>query len=399
MFGCSGKSSAGTVAKAEECGVLVISWNFPPKQGGMEDLISNLCKHLRRSRPLFAIAPHADSINEEGWVFRAPKGGLPTFAIYALYKGYSLLRSFREVHVILAGSAMVAPLALILARLFGKKAVVLVHGLDLIYPNGLYQITCVRWIKYCDQVIANSEHTASLARERKVRESCLQVIPPGVDLALFDPSGFRDAKAGLGLKDHKVILFVGRLARRKGVAEFVQNCLPQIIAEIPEVVFLIVGGNPKDSLAHRDDVQSEIEARVREANLSSHVRLLGWMTDEKLTEIYKATDLLVMPVLPLKDDVEGFGIVILEAAAAGIPTVATRVGGIPDAVEEGKSGILVEPGDYAEMSRAIVSLLRDDSTRGALGRYAQRRVSERFNWSSLVARYETVFDEVTGPHE
>jgi phosphatidylinositol alpha-1,6-mannosyltransferase len=362
----------------------------------MEDLIANICKHLRVTHPLYAITPYADvgGVPEE-WVFRSSRPGLIPFSFYALYQGCRLLRRWREAQVILAGSAMVAPLALLLARLFGRKAIVLVHGLDLIYPSGWYQAFCVRWVKHCDRVIANSDHTASLAKKKKVGRLSLHVIPPGVDCDLFNPKSFPNAKAEWGLKDRKIILFVGRLARRKGVAEFVQNCIPEIIAEVPEAMLLIVGGNPKDSLAHRDDVEGEIEARVRDVNLSSHVRQLGWMADEKLKEIYKAADLLVMPALSMKGDVEGFGIVILEAAAAGIPTVATRVGGIPDAVEEGKSGILVEPGDYAGMTEAIVSLLRDDPARNALGRYAQKRAFGSYSWKVIIAKHEEILYDLT----
>ena len=78
-----------------------------------------------------------------------------------------------------------------------------------------------------------------------------------------------------------------------------------------------------------------------------------------MTKLYQISDVVVLPVLDVEDDVEGFGIVALEAAASGKPVVATRVGGIPDAVEDDKSGILVAPGDYTGLSRAITALLRD----------------------------------------
>jgi glycosyltransferase involved in cell wall biosynthesis len=101
-----------------------------------------------------------------------------------------------------------------------------------------------------------------------------------------------------------------------------------------------------------------------------------------------------LPVLDLNDDVEGFGIVALEAAAAGKPVVATRVGGIPDAVEDGKSGILVAAGDYTGLSRAISALLRDSAFRVALGEFGRCRVREKFSWSAIGRRYEKLMSEI-----
>jgi phosphatidylinositol alpha-1,6-mannosyltransferase len=195
----------------------------------------------------------------------------------------------------------------------------------------------------------------------------------------------------LGLEGRKVLLYVGRLTRRKGVKEFIEKSLPRIVVEVPEACFVVVGENPTESLIHHGDMMGDLQAFVREVGLQNHVRLLGWLSDEDLAKIYQACDLVVLPVLPLRDDVEGFGIVLLEAAAAGKPCVATRVGGIPDALEDGKSGILLDPGNYKLMSQTIVRLLGDDRSRIDLGEYARKRVREEFAWDQIVMKYEEMF--------
>jgi phosphatidylinositol alpha-1,6-mannosyltransferase len=101
----------------------------------------------------------------------------------------------------------------------------------------------------------------------------------------------------------------------------------------------------------------------------------------------------------MKDDVEGFGIVALEAAAAGKPVVATSAGGVPDAVENGKSGILVAPEDYEVMSRGIIQLLSRSELKLSLGEYARSRVRQEFSWSSTIKRYEKTFCQITLEHE
>lgn len=358
--------------------------------------MAGLCNELGKNHPLYVITSYASSDASSGdWILRPRRPGLLAFFLHALSRGSLLLRRNPDIRVILGGSAMVTPLVLILARCFRRKAIVNVHGLDLIYPGMFYQALCARWIKHCDAVIANSHFTASLASSKKARESSIHVIPPGVNCDTHGSSQGSQVKKELSLEGRKVLLYVGRLARRKGIGEFIQHCLPNIVAQVPEVMLLIVGGNPSESLVHRDDLSSELQALVQDMRLQNHVRLTGRLSDTDLARVYQAADLLVMPVLPLKDDVEGFGIVLLEAAAAGKPAVATSVGGIPDAVENGKSGILVQAGDYENMSQAIVSLLRDAETRSALGEYARRRVAKRFGWESIIQMYEEVLNSLT----
>jgi glycosyltransferase involved in cell wall biosynthesis len=198
------------------------------------------------------------------------------------------------------------------------------------------------------------------------------------------------------LEKRKTLLFVGRLAKRKGIKEFIEKSLVTIVGQIPEVCFVIVGANPVESLSHRDDVMSDIKTVIAELRLQDHVRLLGAVSDEQLINLYQMCDIVVLPALAAKDDVEGFGIVLLEAAAAAKPTVATRVGGISDAVEDGKSGILVEPGDYDGISQSIIALLTNDETKSHLGEYAQARARQEFGWQPIVEKYEALLHTLTG---
>ncbi len=244
-------------------------------------------------------------------------------------------------------------------------------------------------------VIANSRYTATLAKQKGVSTDSISVIPPGLDAAAFVRSEAAGTKKRLGLEGKKVLLCVGRLARRKGVKEFVETCLPKIILKVPDACLVIVGENPTESLIHHDDLKAQIEARVRDLGLARYVRFLGRLDDQELTEIYQAADLLVLPVLPMKDDVEGFGIVLLEAAAAGKPVVATRVGGIPDAVEDGQSGLLMNPGDYESLSVTVVRLLGNDRARREMGECGRARAQEKFRWEEVVKSYGEVFRLLT----
>jgi phosphatidyl-myo-inositol dimannoside synthase len=372
--------------------ILVITWNYPPRRGGIEYLVSNLCMDLRKRHSVVVVTSHASPVPDEEDIFRTPFPGLIPFALYALWRGAMILLRNRKIEVIFGGSVMVTPLVLILARLFGGKAVIQAHGLDLVYPNKLYQLSCVRWLKYCERVIANSTYTALLAKEKGTRNTLVSVIPPGVQPGRFQSTDVADAsKRKFGLDGKRIILFVGRLAKRKGVKEFIQYSLGRIAKEIPDACFVVVGDNPVEALTYRDDTIGEIAAVISAKGLLSHVRLLGGLPDEDVVGLYQTCNVVVLPALQDDNDVEGFGIVLVEAAAAGKPVVATRVGGIPDAVEDGKTGLLTEPGDYERLSDAVISLLNDGQTKRVMGEAAIRRVQDKFCWPKIAAQYEVEF--------
>jgi phosphatidyl-myo-inositol dimannoside synthase len=374
--------------------ILIITWNYPPRRGGIEYLVSNLCAGLRQKHSVQVITAHARSGYQfEEHVFRAPLPGLIPFSLYALWRGAILLLRSPGISVIFGGSVMVAPLALILARLFRRKAVVQAHGLDVIYASRVYQAVSVRWLRFCNRIVANSRYTASLVVQKGVQQKLISVIPPGVLTESFvKPTRIDAIQQTLELKGKKNILFVGRLAKRKGVKEFIEQSFVRIVREIPNACFVIVGNNPSDSLTHRADVATEIHAAVSNLGLQDHVRLAGSLGDDDIISLYHLSDVVVLPALACAADVEGFGIVLLEAAAAGKPVVATRVGGIPDAVEDGKSGILVDPEDYQRLTQTLISLLLDAKARAVMGAYAQSRVREPFSWDRIVRQYETTLE-------
>lgn len=360
--------------------------------------MGSLCGELRKTQVVHIITPHVpDAADEEG-VYRAPWHGLLAFAVYGVWRGAMILARERQIPVVFGGSALVTPLVLILARLFRRRAVVLTHGLDVIHQNCFYQSLCVRWLKFCDKVVANSNYTAALVKSKGIAQTRLAVISPGVDVERFSSSTDVIAtKRYWNIEGKRIILFVGRLAKRKGIKEFIEKSLVEIVREIPETVFLIVGENPTEALAHRGDVLGEIKLAGARLGLSGQVRTLGALNDDEIVKLYHACDVVVLPALDVQGDVEGFGIIALEAAAAGKPVVATRVGGIPDAVDGGKSGILVEPGDYESLTRIVTALLMNIETCASLGQYGRYRAKQIFSWHCVVGSYKGLLADLRSP--
>ena len=391
---CSAPALGATI----QMDLLVITWNYPPRRGGIENLLENLCGGLREKHRVFIVTSFSSvPYPAEPDTFRAPLAGLIPFAFYALWRGALVLACNRKIRIVFGGSALVTPLVLLLGRLSGRQAVVLTHGLDVIHRKFFYQLLCVCCLKFCDHVVANSNHTAALARSKAVAQKRITVIPPGVRPERFcNPTDVVAIRRRWNIEGNKIILFVGRLAKRKGIKEFIESSLIDIVRKVPETVFLIVGDNPAESLAHRDDVVGEINKAISRLGLVEHVRMLGALDDDDVIQLYHACDVVVLPVLDTKDDVEGFGIVALEAAAAGKPVIATRVGGIPDAIQDGKNGILVESGNYQVMSEALVRLLVDPIAHIGMAQSGRLWTRNRFAWTEIAKKYEWMFETTLG---
>ena len=207
-----------------------------------------------------------------------------------------------------------------------------------------------------DLVIANSQNTRNIAVEKGCEANRVSVLNPGSTIP--PESLLRDAasnRAKLGLQDRKIVLFVGRMVKRKGLAEFLEKSWPRVIARQPSAVLLVVGDSPDNALLH-DPEDAKGLMDVLERRGKDTVRFLGAVEDDVLWSCYVAADVLVFPLIRVKGDVEGFGMVAIEAAACGTPTVAFPVGGVVDAVADGLSGTLVSEGDYEAFADAVVSI-------------------------------------------
>jgi phosphatidylinositol alpha-1,6-mannosyltransferase len=284
--------------------------------------------------------------------------------------------------MILAGSGLVAPIAWIAARCCGSSAVVYVHGLDLIVESFIYRVFWLPFIRRMDGVFVNSQNTKRIAISLGVPLQRLMVLNPGTDLPAFDAQARTRFRAANGLGDAAVLLSVGRLTPRKGMREFVLDALPELISTVPGLLLVIIGEDATDGLNYTggSERQRIVEAAVARG-VGASVRFLPRCTDAQLSEAYFGADLHVFPIRESAGDVEGFGMVAVEAAAHGLPTVGFRCGGVPDAVLEGVTGQLVAPTDYAALVDAIcrwLALARQSNVRENC-----RHAAARWSWAAF----------------
>jgi phosphatidylinositol alpha-1,6-mannosyltransferase len=377
--------------------ILLVTNNYPPKIGGMENMLYQLVSHWQKEHSIIVLGPYGTGHDSDSaaTVFRPKIKGLLWFFAAALKNSLAKLKG-ETFDIVLAGSALVLPLATILGRMFKAPMVTQVHGLDLTYPNKIYQMVVKRLLPFSILVVANSANTARIAIELGLPEKNITVVNPGLDFAEFAALPDRQtAKARHEFQGKKVILSAGRLAPRKGIPEFIERVLPGLLESHPDLLFVVAGDNPTDSLAHKEDVLSRIHEATRRIKGGEHVRTLGRVPRKKLLELYAAADVFVLPAIETSDDVEGFGIVLIEAGAARCPVVSTRHGGIPDAVVDGGTGVLVSPGDWKAMAEALSHLLTAPEFGAAMGEEGRKRAEHQHDWSVVGRKYIQVVSHLS----
>ncbi|MFV0279097.1 MAG: glycosyltransferase family 4 protein [Parahaliea sp.] len=339
--------------------ILLVTSNLPPLVGGMERMMLEVAEGLSKHADLWVIGPRGCSKHLPSAVqVREISHSLGGFVSQSLLRGASLCRRQR-FDIILGGSGLTGPCLLALQRLYRTPTAIFLHGLDLVADNWIYQSLFVPTICRANLVFANSRNTARLAICRGVAERCITVINPGCsppDNSAHDRIiKFRQQH---GIADGPLMLFVGRMTKRKGLSHFIAKGLPSILQKLPTSSLLVVGDTPDHAFKQSDEKQAVMQniERLSPAH-RERVQFLGQLEDDELNTAYAMADVHIFPVLEIPGDVEGFGMVVIEAASYGTPTVAFDAGGVADAIGE-TAGVLVPPNNYHAMTESIVSILQ-----------------------------------------
>lgn len=343
--------------------ILLVTRNLPPLVGGMERLNWHIGDELSKYAEVWIIGPKGASaqIPPRVKITEVPLRPLWLFLLASAWQALCVAHKWQP-HTVLAGSGLTAPAALAAARTTDARAGVYLHGLDAAVRHPIYRAIWNPSIRRMDTVIANSRPTAELASNLGVQASDIHIVHPGVQIPTSPQSAdaLQNFREHFGLGQGRLLLSIGRLTTRKGLREFVQHALPGIINNAPDVTLVVIGDAPTDSLHADIQTRSSIQTTADAAGIGQHVRFLGVITDpSELACAYESATLHVFPVRNIPADPEGFGMVAIEAAAHGLPTVAFATGGVVDAVNIGQSGRLVPPGDYIALRDEIVEILAD----------------------------------------
>lgn len=338
--------------------ILLVTRNLPPLLGGMERLVQHLALGLVEYSQLTVIGPKGctSHLPAQVRVLESPSSLAP----FLLCSTWLSLKACRQekFDIIIGGSGLTAPTLYFLSLIHGSTTAVFLHGLDLVVDNFLYKRIFLPCIRRINLAIVNSHNTRRLAVARGVQQKRTVVINPGTDLPeMTSNSQVAAFRARHKIPFNKIIIFVGRITRRKGLSAFIRNSLPEILEAEPDAGLLVVGENPSASLNKLGE-QEEVMREIGRSQYQQRIVFLGHLSDEELPLCYASADVQVLPLVSVAGDVEGFGMIAVEAAACGTPTIAFDLGGVSDAISV-HSGQLIPAGDHQQMSSAVITTLRE----------------------------------------
>jgi len=359
--------------------ILYISHLHPPENapldnmGGMQRVSIQLVDELK-SRQDIEIKTIIQHVPWKGVEIKTA-----FFLLSLIYKLPKIVKEY-EPDVILFSSMVTASLAKFCRNRIKVPMVTINHGQDVKMPVGIYQNFVPKVFNALDGVISVSEATRQECIKRGMDPEKGVALPNGFDMSDFketpDKSIARkeiETTFDLNLKGKSLLLTVGRQVKRKGHEWFIKEVLPKINSE---VVYLIIGDGPE---------QERLKEVVNSSSVKEKVLLVGKQSDEVLKNAYSASDIFIMPNIPIPGDMEGFGIVLLEANLAGTPAVAADLEGIKDVIENGKNGYKIEVRDSKSFSNKIDTLIEKDLNKLSIS--SRDYVLENFTWNKVAQQY------------
>ncbi|WP_217544656.1 glycosyltransferase family 4 protein [Streptomyces sp. GbtcB6] len=375
---------------------LIVTNDFPPRPGGIQAFLHNMALRLDPER--LVVYASTWKRGREGAEATAAFDAEQPFTVVrdrttmllptpgATRTAVGLLREHGCTSVWFGAAAPLGLMAPALRKAGAQRLVATTHG----HEAGWAQLPAARQLlgrigDATDTITYLGEYTRSriaTALSAGAAERMVQ-LPPGVDEKTFHPgSGGAEVRARLGLSERPVVVCVSRLVPRKGQDTLIL-AMPLILAAEPDAVLLIVGGGP---------YEKELRRLVRETGVEASVRFTGAVPWAELPAHFGAGDVFAMPCRTRRGglDVEGLGIVYLEASATGLPVVAGDSGGAPDAVLDGETGWVVRGGSPEEAAERIVALLGDSELRQRMGERGRRWVEEKWRWDLLADKLKAL---------
>ena len=363
--------------------ILVITNDFGPRTGGIETFVIGLLERIKGQEVIvFTSAQGNTAEYDQKWldefgiqVIRdRSKILLPSLRVTKRAKAIIWLH---DIEVIVFGAA--APLALMapaLRKSGVEKIVALTHGHEVwwakIFP---FNLAMKRIGKSVDHLTYLGEFTRNAIAQSLTKKSAdaMVKIAPGIDTAHFIPQPDSIQKRiTLGLENKKIIISVGRLVHRKGQDKLIE-AMPTILQSVPNAHLLLVGEGP---------YRSHLEKLANKLSLNESITFVGRILYDKLPNYLSAADVFVMPSRSrfFGLEVEGLGIVYLEASACGIPVVAGNSGGAPDAVLEGVTGLCVDGTNVNHIAQAVIEICSDAKRASQMGAAGRNWMVDKWRW-------------------
>ncbi|HPR49789.1 MAG TPA: glycosyltransferase family 4 protein [Spirochaetota bacterium] len=383
--------------------ILFITHKYPPSIGGMEKQSYELINGVSQFHKVHSLVFDNNSSKVK-------------FLLTLKSKVKKILNENPDISVIHLNDGLMAFFAYPIKKITDKPILVTLHGLDIVFPNKIFQKIVVNRFKKLDGIIAVSRATAEECLKRGFDKEKVFIVRNGVDTTLskiYEKIGFRsqlEKKLGISLQGKKILVSVGRSVRRKGFSWFLTKVMPRLDKN---VIYLIIGPPQKhikkinmlfkflpNEFAHQLSLllglgmdEIDIQRALKKPVLENRAFYMGKLPFDEMMQVLRASDLFVMPNIKINGDAEGFGLVALEAAICGVPVLASALEGITCAVIDGMNGFLAPPENEIAWVEKIDTLLADRISLKKSGDLAQKYTLKNFAWEKMVDGYIQIFDK------
>ena len=364
--------------------IIITTQCFYPSIGGIEALMTGIAGAMHKSgKDILVIADGKKDESDESKAYSIKR-----------FNGWKPIRRIKKARYIdqLCNTSNIEAIyadswkSIEYLKIINVPIFVLAHGTEIqknieilnIYKK-FKQKRILSSYKKSTKIIANSNYTNDLIKESlKIDANKISIIHPGIDIyeKFIHNNTIRKIKNIIN-NSHPVILTLARLELRKG-HKFVIAALSRLKEKYPNFLYIIAGDGP---------FKKEIVEYAKMLGINDNIRFLGWITEPEKSVLLKSTNLFIMT--PHLDDqsVEGFGMSFIDAAFHSLATIGTDSGGIPDAIIDGKTGLIAKTSDVSDITAKIDELLSNPKKRIALGKAGQNNALEKFQWGGKVKEY------------
>ncbi len=373
--------------------LLFVTQDFPPDVGGIQTYSWELAPRLaRRCEQFRLLAPARPGDTEIDASLDFPVDRLPIRSDLLVLRAIpAIFRLARRMSIDVAFHVQwqTALASLLVRRFTGTPArlAVTLHGRDTVFNpferSPLRQgYDCLRrkTVEAADHVLPVSQFLARRAHHLGASDSQISTVSNATNPDVFYPDPAPSLRSELDAEGRPIVLTAGRMVPKKGF-DTALRALGHVRHEVPNVLLLLAGTGPEES---------SLKQLAQELDLEAHVRFLGDLSQDQLRRHYTLADVFMMVGREVPNDVEGFGLVYLEANACGTPVVGARTGGVPDAVRDGETGLLVPPEDPAAAAEALTRLLTTPEFAQRLGQQGQERIQKEANWDRVADQIYTL---------
>lgn len=380
--------------------VLVLTENFPPISGGSGRWFWELYSRLPKEQYLILAddverAAEFDAthdlnvlrvpLNSPEWGLKSLRGLKYYWRSVRLVK--RLIKQHQITHIHCGRVIHEGVTAWLVKMITGTPYLCYVHGEDVetAATSGEHNLMVKQVCKNADALICNSHNSANIVKRLKyASDDKIQVLHPGVDAMLFVPAGADQAfRQQMGWLGRKVVITVGRLQERKG-QDMMIRAMALLKQQFPDVLYAVIG---------RGECLASLKSLAAELNLSEHVQFLTEVTDAQMIQCYQQSEVFILPNRTIDNDIEGFGMVLVEAQACGKPVIAGDSGGTKETMLLNESGYVIDCTDAQLISNTVARLLADPVHSAKMGQNGRTHVESELDWRAHVIKASALFNQ------